>query len=208
MFAMDHSEIVDWQTFVNQNPWAAQALEQMAGVDEQLPKQCIAVFYVIDTTARKITHQLNAVTWSSDYKFRAAFRNLNWASMERTFKVEDDDILQLENPQTIINDGGEIFFLMHNDVVTGTVALVVENGEYQATWMAVANNYLGLGFTHALLVVITNWARIRGLPGISVLTSTTLGSAVSLYQTHGFQVTHFDEHCSGARYDMSLRLCL
>ncbi|KAI8580960.1 hypothetical protein K450DRAFT_235450 [Umbelopsis ramanniana AG] len=128
--------------------------------------------------------------------------------MERTFKVENDDILQLENPQNIINDGGEIFFLMHKDVVTGTVALVVENGEYEATWMAVANNYLGLGFTHALLVVITNWARIRGLPGITVLTSTTLGSAVSLYQTHGFQVTYIDENCRDARYDMSLRLCL
>lgn len=128
--------------------------------------------------------------------------------MERTFKVEDDDIAQLENPQSIINGGGEIFFLMHKDVVTGTVALVVENGEYEATWMAVANNYLGLGFTHALLVVITNWARIRGLPGITVLTSTTLGSAVSLYRRHGFQVTYVDEKCSDARYDMSLRLCL
>jgi putative acetyltransferase len=148
------------------------------------------------------------VTWSPEYKFRAAFRSLNWERFEGIYNLEEEDITQLENPQNIIKDGGEIFYLMHHDVIMGTVAVVVENCEYEVAWMSIGKDYIGFGFPHALLVVITNWARLRGLPGLSVLTSTSWGNAVSLYETHGFQVVNVGDQGSNARYDTALRLCL
>lgn len=148
------------------------------------------------------------MTWTSEYKFREAFRNLNWAWMERLFNIEAADVQLLEHPQSIIDDGGEIFFLLHGDVVAGTVALVVEHGEYELSNMSVANDYLGLGFAHALMRVALDWARIRGIPGITILSSTTLESALSLYQQYGFQVIHHGSQQNYTRCNVALRLCM
>jgi GNAT superfamily N-acetyltransferase len=133
---------------------------------------------------------------------------LNWAWIETFFKIEAYDIQHLEHPQDIINDGGEIFFLLHGQVVAGTVALIVENGEYEMNDMSIANNYLGLGFSHALMRVAIDWARARGLPGITIVSSTTLVNALSLYKKHGFQVTNLGNHHNYTRCNIALRLSL
>jgi ribosomal protein S18 acetylase RimI-like enzyme len=88
------------------------------------------------------------------------------------------------------------------------VALVVEYGEYEMKNMSVANNYLGLGFSHALMRVAIDWARARGLPGITIVSSTTLVNALSLYKKHGFQVTNLGNHLNYTRCNIALRLSL
>lgn len=153
-------------------------------------------------------YKLHAVTWSPQTKFRAAFRNLNWAWIERLFSIETTDIQRLEHPQEVIDNGGEIFFLLNGDHVAATTTLGVEHGEYELSNMCVDNEYSGRGLEHALVRIVIDWTKKLGIPGITVLSSSKLENTISIYKQYGFQVINEDTHSNHIRCNIVLRLCL
>lgn len=129
--------------------------------------------------------------------------------MERLFKIEQSDIYQLEHPQeTIINPGGEIFFLECGGEVIGTVALVVEHGDYELAKMSVSDHHQGKGYSHLLMNAPIDWARQRKLPGITILSSQSLVNAVNLYKKYGFETVRLGPHPNYERCDIIMRLTL
>jgi GNAT superfamily N-acetyltransferase len=134
---------------------------------------------------------------------------LNWAWVERLFKIEKSDIYQLEHPQeSIINPGGQIFFLLLGEEVIGTVALVIEHGEYELAKMSVSDHHQGKGYSHLLMNAPIDWARQRKLPGITILSSTSLVNAINLYKKHGFETVRLGSHPNYERCDIIMRLNL
>jgi putative acetyltransferase len=148
------------------------------------------------------------VTWSPENKFREAFRNLNWAWIERLFTIETTDIQRLEHPQDVIDNGGEIFFLLNGDNIAATITLSVDHGEYELSNMCVDNEYWERGLEHALVRIVIDWTKRLGIPGITVLSSSSLENTISVYKQHGFQVINQNSNSNHIRCDIVLRLCL
>lgn len=129
---------------------------------------------------------LRIVTHSPRYADAFARLNLEW--IETFFEVEqrDEDVLR-EPQRTIIDPGGEVFFLLLNEVPVGTVALQVVEGGYELTKMAVAPDVQGRGYGDRLMVAALGWARSRGAERIILYSNTELQPAIRMYRKYGFR---------------------
>ena len=78
-------------------------------------------------------------------QYAQAFYDLNIEWLETYFYVEEFDKEVLSNPEKyIINPGGHIFFVIENDTVLGTVALLkASKKSFELTKMAVLPNQRG-----------------------------------------------------------------
>ena len=102
--------------------------------------------------------QLKIITFKDDYKEHFANLNLEW--LEEYFVVEELDRKQLYNPQSIIEQGGEIFFVIEQPNVVGTCALINHgSGIYEIAKMAVTKSARSRGFGKLLMEVAIECAR-------------------------------------------------
>ncbi|KAK9763340.1 hypothetical protein K7432_010075 [Basidiobolus ranarum] len=206
-YAMMRNQFVEWSQFASENDWASEALREGSWEDKQVPERCVAIHYVIDKDAKMIVKKLYVVTWSPKYK--QMFKDLNLAWVEQFFKVEENDIRQLDYPEeNIIKPGGQIFFLLDDNKVAGTVAMVVHHGECELAKMNVADGYQGMGYSHLLMREGIDWARKGGYPEIAILTAVRLSKAVALYKNYGFEVVRLGKHPDYDRCDIIMRLKL
>jgi putative acetyltransferase len=150
-----------------------------------------------------------SLTWLPIPTHAKAFRDLNWAWVERLFKIEESDIKQLEQPEeTIIKPGGEIFFLQSGKDLVGTVAMVHEHGDYELAKMSVGDAYQGRGYSHVLMHSTTMWGQKHKIDGVTILSSQRLVNAIALYKKHGYETVRLGSHPSYARCDIIMRLNL
>ena len=125
--------------------------------------------------------------------YREAYKQfikiLNYEWLEKYFSVEENDVLQLSNPQEeIIDNGGKIYFALYNNEVVGTSSLMkVDNEEYELAKMAVTENAQGLGIGKKLLEHCLKEAIILGATSVSLFSNTKLVSAIALYRKYGFE---------------------
>ncbi|KAG0171959.1 hypothetical protein DFQ30_011459 [Apophysomyces sp. BC1015] len=206
-YAMMRSQVEEWEKFVETNPWADEALQKTSWSNTDTPERCVAVYYVVDKDQQTITNKLHVVTWSSEYK--REFKDLNLAWVQELYEVEESDIRQVEYPEeNILQPGGEIFFLLEDNKVAGTVAMMIHDGECELGKMTISSAYQGRGYAHPLMVEGIAWARREGHPGIKLLTSVKLIKAVSLYERHGFEITFHGKHPDFDRCDCIMYLKL
>ncbi|KAK9709723.1 hypothetical protein K7432_008849 [Basidiobolus ranarum] len=206
-YAMMRNQFVEWDQFASENDWANEALKKGSWEDKPTPDNCVAVYYVIDKDARMIMKKLYVATWSPEYK--QIFKDLNLAWVEQFFKVEETDIRQLDHPEeSIIKPGGQIFFLLDDNKVAGTVAMMIHDGECELGKMTVADGYQGKGYAHPLMREGIDWARKQGYPDIAILCAVKLVKAITLYKNHGFETVRLGKHPDYDRCDiiMSLKL--
>ncbi|KAJ2956861.1 hypothetical protein NQZ79_g7372 [Umbelopsis isabellina] len=209
LYAVIRSDVVEWNKFASENDWASQALEQFQDQDEEWPESCQGIYYMIDKVEKKIIEKVFSLTWLSIPSHAKAFRDLNWAWVERLFKIEESDIKQLEKPvESIIKPGGEIFFCQSGKELVGTVAMVHEHGDYELAKMSVADAYQGRGLSHVLMHSTTMWAKKHKIPGVTILSSQSLVNAIALYKKHGYETVRLGSHPNYARCDIIMRLNL
>jgi ribosomal protein S18 acetylase RimI-like enzyme len=124
------------------------------------------------------------------------FVSLNKQWIEQYFEVEPMDLAQLENPYaSILEPGGEILFLLENDTVFGTVALIPHGpGCYEIAKMAVSERARGKGFGDILMKAAEEVAIQKGAKKLMLLSNTVLNPAISLYQKHGFKTVRLGDH--------------
>ena len=119
-----------------------------------------------------------------------AFRTLNEAWITAYFKLEDEDIAILGNPQRhILNSGGHIYFVMHPQTgeVFGCCALLaMEKGCFEVAKMAVAERLRGQGIGRQLLRGTIAEARNLGARRLYLVTHHSLKNAIALYKSEGF----------------------
>ena len=88
----------------------------------------------------------SVVSYRPDY--RPDFERLNRAWIEQYFQLEDADRQVFDDPESaIIEPGGEIFFVVENEEVVGTCAIIPhEPGVYEIAKMAVSPAARGRGY--------------------------------------------------------------
>ena len=121
-------------------------------------------------------------------KYQPAFEKLNKEWIEKYFFLEDEDIKTLKRPQEyIINNGGQIFFALKQDLVIGTAAMVKKKNSYELAKMAVTKKYQGRGIGKMLLKECIDFAKQNKATEIFLVTNDSLKIALNLYQSCGFE---------------------
>ena len=143
-----------------------------------------------------------------DPKYCDEFIRLNWQWIEEYFAVEDTDHHHLDDPErTIIDDGGDIIFLVEDERVLGTCALIREaEGLFELAKMAVEKSARGRGLGDMLIEATINRARELGAARIFLLSNRSLTPAISLYRKHGFVEVPVDSEGGYERADIKMVL--
>ena len=121
--------------------------------------------------------------------FAPAFRELNEEWLERYFEVEPVDARVLADPEAyILASGGEIFFALDAHDVLGTCAIRAESdGRFELTKMAVTARAQGRGIGRLLLTTACDWFRQRDGKLLFLESHSSLGAALRLYESAGFE---------------------
>lgn len=123
------------------------------------------------------------------------FVELNKAWIEKYFELEDVDNKLFENPAKVIDDGGFILTITEDDNVVGTCALFKDTQEkYELARMAVTESQQGRGIGKMLMVEALDFARIRGMEKLYLVSNTKLKVAIALYKKFGFETAFEGRH--------------
>lgn len=118
-----------------------------------------------------------------------AFRELNREWIARYFKVEEQDLIQLDDPVgNILRPGGQIVMAIADGERIGCCALVfVKTGVFEVAKMAVSERFRGQGIGRRLLEYTIAQARKLGAHTLELASNTKLANAVHLYESLGFR---------------------
>jgi N-acetylglutamate synthase-like GNAT family acetyltransferase len=121
-------------------------------------------------------------------KYASAFYELNIEWLETYFYVEDYDKEVLSAPEKyIIQPGGHIFFVIEDDLVLGTVALMKsEDGIFELTKMAVLPNQRGKRIGQKLMQYCLDFAKEEDFKKLFLYSNTILENAIYIYRKYGF----------------------
>ncbi len=121
-------------------------------------------------------------------KYASAFYDLNIEWLETYFYVEDFDKEVLSKPEKyIIKPGGHIFFVIEDDLVLGTVALMkAEDGVFELTKMAVLPNQRGKRIGQKLMQHCIDIANENNFEKLMLYSNTILENAIYIYRKYGF----------------------
>ena len=119
----------------------------------------------------------------------AAFRELNEAWIARYFRVEEQDRIQLGDPENhILRTGGQIVMAVAGEERIGCCALVfVRPGVFEVAKMAVSESYRGHGIGRKLLEYTIAQAKALGAHTLELASNSKLANAVHLYESLGFR---------------------
>jgi ribosomal protein S18 acetylase RimI-like enzyme len=122
-------------------------------------------------------------------KYKEYIKTLNYEWLQKYFRIEENDILQLSNPEKeILDKGGRIYFALYNGEVVGTSSLMkVDEEEYELAKMAVTEKAQGLRIGKLLLEHCLQEAVNIGIKKISLFSNTKLNAAIALYKKYGFE---------------------
>ena len=143
-------------------------------------------------------------------EYQPAFAALNYAWIEKYFAVEPLDRPLLDNPRRhIIDTGGEVFVLFEDRVPKGACAMLkIDAQAFELTKMGVDPSAQGRGYGHRLMEAAIAFARQRKAERILIRSHTSLKTAISLYRSFGFAVTHLGRDVEYARCDIRMELDL
>ena len=118
-----------------------------------------------------------------------AFHDLNVEWLDRYFRVEPIDATMLKQPeQHIIATGGQILFARLRGDIVGTVALKHHGeGVFELTKMAVTADCQGHGIGRKLAVACLDEFRARQGRRLYLESHSSLGPALALYESLGFE---------------------
>ena len=143
-------------------------------------------------------------------EFRQSFIDLNREWIEKFFRIEKNDILQLEQCEAnILEQGGEIFFVLDGIDAIGTCAMVPHGPQtFELAKMAVSPKAQGRGAGALLMKASIDWARERDARKIMLLSNTVLEPAINLYKKFGFVTFNLGQHPDYERANIEMHLSL
>ena len=139
------------------------------------------------TDLLKEKNDVMIVEYKQEHQVR--FKEINQQWITRSFVMEEEDVITLENPfEHVIKNGGKIFIALYRGYAVGTCAyLNMGNDIYEMIKMAVDENYRGLKI--GLTIGEYSIQKIKELGAKKImLFSNTEGSsvAIQLYRKLGF----------------------
>lgn len=122
--------------------------------------------------------------------FARDFHDLNIEWLQTYFYVEPYDKEVLSKPRAyIIDKGGEIFFILRNSTVVGTVALMptADPEVMELTKMAVHPESRGQKIGQKLLQYCIDYGASQRYKALILYSNTILENAIHLYRKYGFK---------------------
>lgn len=140
----------------------------------------------VKNTKMKQTTTIEIVSYQPEYAPYFEQYNREW--IEENYVLEALDLYLLQHPeQSILKDGGEIFFARYNGAIIGTVAMKKKNDEeYELSKMAVSSKIRGIGAGKLLCEVVIERARELGAKKVFLYSNTIQSVAIKLYRKLGF----------------------
>ena len=137
-------------------------------------------------------HNLKIVPFHK--KYSSTFYYLNKIWIEESWLLEESDKFDLLNPEeSIINKGGEIFFVLIENKPIATAAMIpVESAIYELAKMTVDIQYRGNGIANKLMDKCILFAKEKEAKEIILITNDTLVIARNLYDKYGFKEVTLD----------------
>ncbi|PYS67204.1 MAG: GNAT family N-acetyltransferase, partial [Acidobacteria bacterium] len=109
--------------------------------------------------------------------------------------------------KTIVEPGGQIFFVVSDGKVFGTCAVMrLSDGIYELAKMAVAAEARGRGYGDLLIEAAIDFARQEGAERLILLSNTRLKPAIALYEKHGFRSVPITDAHEYSRVDIQMEL--
>ena len=144
-----------------------------------------------------------------DKKYSKDFYNLNVEWLKKHFYVEPYDEKVLSDPQKfIIDKGGFIFFVILEDEIIGTVALINQNTYFELSKMAISPRFRGQKIGEKLMEFCINFKKKQKWDSITLYSHRKLVPAINLYMKFGFIEIPVEEnsHYERANIKMILKL--
>jgi ribosomal protein S18 acetylase RimI-like enzyme len=137
-------------------------------------------------------HNLRIVPFHK--KYSSTFYHLNKIWIEESFLLEESDKFDLLDPEkSIINKGGEIFFVLIENKPIATAAMIpIKSDTYELAKMTVDAKYRGNGIANKLINKCILFAEEKEAKEIILITNDTLVIARNLYDKYGFKEVPLD----------------
>ncbi len=137
-------------------------------------------------------HNLRIVPFHK--KYSSTFYHLNKIWIEEFFLLEESDKFDLLDPEkSIINKGGEIFFVLIENKPIATAAMIpIKSDTYELAKMTVDTQYRGNGIANKLMDKCILFAEEKEAKEIILITNDTLVIARNLYDKYGFKEVPLD----------------
>jgi DNA-binding MarR family transcriptional regulator/N-acetylglutamate synthase-like GNAT family acetyltransferase len=121
--------------------------------------------------------------------YQPHFKRLNVEWIQTYFRLEERDLLTLDNPQSYILDrGGKILLAQYGGEIVGAVALVkLDEETFELAKMAVSPKAQGKGVGERLGRAAIAKARSLGAKKVYLESNTLLKPAINLYHKLGFR---------------------
>ena len=108
-------------------------------------------------------------------KFDIDFFVLNKAWIEESWILEDSDKKDLLNPKKIIDNGGQVFFAVYDQITIGTVAMIKSsNNIFELAKMTVKEDYRGKGVANMLMNQCIDFANQNNANEIFLISNDSL----------------------------------
>ena len=119
--------------------------------------------------------------------YKEDFKRINVEWIAKFFVVEPHDLEQLDDPQAIIDNGGQIFLAKIDDEIVGTSALIHDGDDvYELAKMGVTPKAQGLGLGKRLCAISIEEAKKRKAKVLYLLSNRKLTPAITMYESLGF----------------------
>ncbi|NHF59216.1 GNAT family N-acetyltransferase [Flavobacteriaceae bacterium TP-CH-4] len=141
-------------------------------------------------------------------KYAQSFKDLNIAWLKKYFYVEAKDTILLEKcEESIIDQGGFIFFARYKGQIVGCFSLIrINDTTYELGKMAVEPTFQGMKIGQRLLQFALDLAKEKGWKKLVLYSSTKLPTALHLYKKYGFKEVVLENDLPYARSDIKMEL--
>lgn len=143
-------------------------------------------------------------------KYKKDFIEMNKEWIEKMFQLEEEDVREMENVESYIRKGGQIFFSLADEEVMACCMIAPrEDGDWEIMKFAAKGMYTGTGAGSACLKACIDYAKELQLKRIILVTNRKCEQAIHLYRKFGFQEIPVDkEKFPFERADIAFELYL
>ena len=126
-------------------------------------------------------------------KYSEQFFMLNKAWIEESWHLEDSDKKDLLNPDKIVQNGGQVFFALEDQIAIGTVAMIKSSDDrFELAKMTVQDDFRGKGIANMLMDKCLKFAKENKAKEIFLISNDSLKIARNLYNKYGFKEVDLD----------------
>lgn len=172
---------------LNQQLFAATTNNLMAAINETEELLLKQSYYQRYNDVFKQSDDLRIITYRP--QLARYFKSINIEWINTHFTVEEHDLEQLDHPEeSVLKNGGEIFFVEYKSQIVGTCALIkTGEREYELAKMGISPEYRGKKIGNRLMEAVIKEAGELNAKKLWLGSSTKLPAALNLYKKFGFR---------------------